>query len=119
MRRSLVTNCPLQVSEGIYIIRNVGTGNVIESEHRKLGRKRRNVHTYVTPLREELSQFQLWTVFKWAGKEFEYTIRNFATGVVLDIFCAQSKDGTQVIGHSAYGRPYQTWAFYGSTAAAS
>ena len=119
MRKALVTNSPLRVSEGIYIIRNVGTGNVLESEHHGISQQRHNLHTYIAPLHDQVSQYQLWTVFKLQGKEFEYSIRNFATGGILDIFYANSKDGTQVIGHSVYDKPWQTWAFYGSNPAAS
>ena len=101
----------------MYLIRNVASGNVIESEHRGLAQRRRDLHTYVTPSREDINQFQLWTIFKKYGKEFEYTIRNYATGAVLDVFCWREQEGTQVVSTSPFGptQRNQIWVFYGSS----
>lgn len=77
------------------------------------------MHVYVVPFRKSVSPYQLWTVFKREGKELEYTIRNFATGVVLDVFCSQETPGTQVVGYSAHGKPNQLWAFYATRSASA
>ena len=112
-----MTDCPLRVPEGVYLIRNAVSGRVIESEHRKIEQKRRNLHTYVAPFREDISHYQLWTIFKKYGKEFEYTIRNYATGAVLDVFCWREQEGTQVVSTSPFGPAQlnQIWVFYGSS----
>ena len=116
---TLVKDCPLRVPEGIYIIRSALDGRVIEAEHTRLATDKRNSHIYVSPSQNGASPYQLWTVFSRSGKEFDYTIRNFATGVVLDVFCGRREDGTQVIGHSPFGAGWQTWAIYGSKRGAS
>lgn len=115
---ALVTTAPLRVPEGVYIIRCAVEGRVLEAEHVRLRTRRRNAHIYVVPFRDNISPYQLWFVFKREGKELEYTIRNFATGVVLDVFCGHTKPGTQVIGHSAYGYAIQQWGFYATRSVA-
>lgn len=57
-------------------------------------------------------------MFKRERKEVEYTIRSYATGALLDMFCSREQPGTLVIGHSAYGRPNQLWTFYATRSAA-
>ena len=114
-----MTKTPLHVPEGIYVIRSAHDGCVLEADHARLRTHNRNAHVYVAPLRAEASPYQLWVVFKREGKDLEYTIRSLATGAVLDVFCARAEEGTQVIGHSAYGKPWQQWAFYATRSAAS
>lgn len=114
-RPPLVQDRPLRVPEGVYLIRNALYGYVIESEHLKAPKKqRRSAHIYVVPSRDGSSPYQLWTIFQRRGEDSEYTIRNFATGAVLDVNCSSPEDGTQVIGYSAFGSPNQTWTIYGS-----
>ncbi|GJE95732.1 RICIN domain-containing protein [Phanerochaete sordida] len=117
-RSELVTTAPLRVPEGLYIIRSGVDGRVFEVEHSRLRTRKRNAHVYVAPFQQTISLYQLWWVFKREGKELEYTIRSYATGATLDVFCSQEQPGTQVIGHSAYGRPNQHWAFYATRSAA-
>ena len=71
----------MDVAEGLYLILNIAEGCVIES-----GRPRDSsmMHAYVGPLRDKLSPYQLWVVFRRDGIKRKYTIRNIATGMVLD-----------------------------------
>ena len=115
----LMTKTPLHVPEGIYVIRSAHDGRVLEPDHARLRTRKFNAYIYVAPLRAEASPYQLWVIFKRSGKDLEYTIRSLATGAVLDVFCARPEEGTQVIGHSAYSKPWQQWAFYAMRSAAS
>lgn len=99
------------------MIRNASDGRVLETEHRRPAPK--YVHTFLATSQDGLSQFQLWLVYSSQKKETEYTIQNFATGAVLDVYCGHSEDGTQVISQTNHAGSNQKWAIYGARQGAS
>jgi len=106
-----ITDCPLRIQEGLYIIRNESDGRVLEAEEYKTSYP---AHVYLAPSQEGRRQTQIWCITKNAGKEFDYIIRSFALGSVLDIACESSDQGAHVIVFAPKGQRNQTWQFYGS-----
>ncbi|EKM52547.1 uncharacterized protein PHACADRAFT_261044 [Phanerochaete carnosa HHB-10118-sp] len=113
----LVTNVPLRVPEGIYIVRSAADGRVLEIEHARARSWQVSVHVYVAPFHENVSPYQLWTVFKNGGKSPGYTVRSFAVGAALDVCRGEATPGTQVIGHPWHTSTNQLWAFYATRSA--
>lgn len=112
-RQDFVANCNLRVKEGIYLIKNVADGRVIETvDHKTFGNG--GVHTYMAPSHNGKLQTQLWSIQKNANKEFEFMIRSMATGLVLDVFLNTNRQGSKVCSHSWNGGGNQTWAFWGT-----
>ncbi|GJE96796.1 hypothetical protein PsYK624_130020 [Phanerochaete sordida] len=101
----------LDVPEGLYMIRVGSSMECIECEHIKSSPT--FVHAYVAPFGKSINPYQLWTIYSRRGLDFRYTIRNFATGSVLD---RQMGDdgGNQVVCWSSRGGDTQTWEFMGS-----
>ncbi|GJE99857.1 hypothetical protein PsYK624_161310 [Phanerochaete sordida] len=105
-----ITNCILDVAEGLYLIFNVAEGRVIES-----GRRHHyypNLHAYAAPFGDKLSPYQLWVVFRRDGVERKYTIRNIATGAVLDEW-PKLTDPDRVQCWWPHGGGNQSWEFIG------
>ena len=103
----------LRVREGIYLISNVDTGNVIETvDHKPFGGD--GVHTYLAPCRNGHLQTQLWSIQKKANREFEFMIRSMATGLCLDVFKNRKRPGAKVVSQSWNGGGNQTWRFWGT-----
>lgn len=93
------------------MIRNADDGRVIESEH--MLPSPNLLHAYAAPPTAKLSVYQLWVVYKKGGRDFKYTIRNFATGAALDVF-VDANWRNHVICWGSHGEANQTWEFYGS-----
>lgn len=106
-----IPNCPLRIPDGIYFIRNASDGRVLEAEEYKSATA---VHIYLAPSREGRLQTQLWCITRNHGKEFDYTIQNFALGSVADVYVNSSRQGARVVCHGPNGGGNQSWAFYGS-----
>ncbi|KZV61575.1 hypothetical protein PENSPDRAFT_658810 [Peniophora sp. CONT] len=114
-RPELVANCNLRVREGIYIISNVANNRVIETVDQKpFGGGA--VHIYMAPSQNGNLQTQLWSIQKKEKKEFEFTIRSMATGLVLDVLYDPEWDrqGSKVGTHCWNGGPNQTWSIWGT-----
>ena len=98
------------------MIRSAHEGRIIESEHNKAPPTL--LHAYAAPPSERISAYQLWVIFKKQGVDFKYHIRNFATGVALDVF-SDADSHNHVICWASHGNSNQTWEFYGSKSAQS
>jgi Ricin-type beta-trefoil lectin domain-like len=111
----LITNYPLRIPEGIYLIRNAFSGRVLELEN---GAKSKGpVSVYTAPSRDGLDKSQIWSIMSIPHREHNYVIRNLAAGTVLDVTAHSSVDGTQISGFPWHGRTNQIWEFYGSRTA--
>ncbi|KZV59446.1 hypothetical protein PENSPDRAFT_695130 [Peniophora sp. CONT] len=114
-RPGFVAKCHLRVQEGIYIIKNVADGRVIETvDHKPVHCEHGNVHAYMAPFRNGKLQTQLWSIQKKDNEEFEFTIRSMATGLALDVFRGMKQQGTKVGTHSYNGLGLQTWSIWGT-----
>ncbi|VDB91352.1 unnamed protein product [Peniophora sp. CBMAI 1063] len=112
-RSEFIANCNLRVQEGIYIIKNVADGQVIETvDHKPLGGAAH--HTYMAPSREGALQTQLWVIEKKANNDFTFVIRSLAVGTVLDIFACSTRPGSKVCAHCYNAGEHQTWLFWGT-----
>lgn len=83
----------------------------MESEHNKPPPT--SLHVYAAPPTDDFSPYQLWVIFKKHGVDFQYHIRNFATGGAIDVF-SDSHVHNHVILWASHGKSNQTWQFYGS-----
>ncbi|KZV61569.1 hypothetical protein PENSPDRAFT_759333 [Peniophora sp. CONT] len=114
-RHEFVAKCHLRVQEGIYVIKNVADGRVIETvDNKPFHCEQANNHTYMASSRNGKLQTQLWSIQKKDNEEFEFTIRSMATGLVLDVFCGMKQQGTKVGTHSYNGLGLQTWSIWGT-----
>ncbi|KZV61571.1 hypothetical protein PENSPDRAFT_658805 [Peniophora sp. CONT] len=114
-RHEFVAKCHLRVQEGIYIIKNVADGRVIETvDHKPFHCEHPNNHTYMAPSQNGKLQTQLWSIQKKDNEEFEFIIRSMATGLALDVFCGMKQEGTKVGTHSYNGLGLQTWSIWGT-----
>ncbi|KZV59662.1 hypothetical protein PENSPDRAFT_694953 [Peniophora sp. CONT] len=112
-RPEFIANCHLRVREGIYIIKNVADGRVIESEdHKPSGGG--GVHTYMAPSLDGKLQTQVWSIQKVANQEFEFMIRSMATGLALDIYFDTNRQGSKVCTHFWNGGGNETWSIWGT-----
>ncbi|KIP05975.1 hypothetical protein PHLGIDRAFT_480310 [Phlebiopsis gigantea 11061_1 CR5-6] len=116
-RLPLSTTHPLRIPDGLYLIQNAANGRAVETEHWRPSPS--YLHACVAPSKDGLSPYQIWFVSAKRHKETDYTIRNFATGASLDVYCGHTQDGTQVICQASHGMANQTWSLYGSRAADS
>lgn len=101
----------LDVPEGLYMIRVGSSMECVECEHIKSSPS--YVHAYVAPFGKSINPYQLWTIYSRRGLDFRYTIRNFATGSVLDRQLGDD-GGNQVVCWSSRGGDTQTWELMGS-----
>ncbi|VDC06398.1 unnamed protein product [Peniophora sp. CBMAI 1063] len=111
----LITDCPLRVEEGVYLVQNAASGKILEIEDFKTYGAFEPVHVFLTDRPERPSQTQLWSVRRNAFKDFEYNIVNLSTGYVLNINGNSDRDGAKVIGYPwkpADGN--SKWAFWGT-----
>ncbi|KZV61573.1 hypothetical protein PENSPDRAFT_693292 [Peniophora sp. CONT] len=112
-RPEFVANCHLRVREGIYIIKNVADGRVIETEdHKLLGGG--GVHAYMAPCLDGKLQTQVWSIQKVDNQEFEFMIRSMATGLALDIYFDTNRQGSKVCTHFWNGGGNETWSIWGT-----
>jgi hypothetical protein len=110
-RANFMSNSPLRISEGIYLIRSVADGLVLEAEERKSSH---GVHVYLAPSQDGQRHTQLWIITKAIGKEFDYTIRNLSLGTTLGIYRNSFQQGARIVCHAPNGGGNQIWAIYGS-----
>ncbi|KZV69411.1 hypothetical protein PENSPDRAFT_753385 [Peniophora sp. CONT] len=112
-RPEFIANCNLRVQEGIYMIKSVADGQVIETvDHKPLGGDAQ--HTYMAPSLDGKLQTQLWSIQKKANNDFEFVIRSMATGTVLDVHHGSNQSGSKVCCHAWNAGNHQTWSFWGT-----
>ena len=107
-----IANRILSIPEGLYLIRCALNGRVLEAANAQPTPKL--LPAYAAPRSDKISMYQLWIIFHRDGR-MKYTIRNFATGVVLDIDCETNR----AFCWPCHGRENQVFEFIGSTRSAS
>jgi len=107
-----MSEVPLRVSDGIYMIKSAMDGRVVETAGVKLAPSHA-VHVFLGPSREARSQTQIWWI-KGKGREPAYSIHSLAFGSALDVWWNSPASGSHVCSHEPHGAGCQTWAFYGS-----
>ncbi|KZV59311.1 hypothetical protein PENSPDRAFT_660085, partial [Peniophora sp. CONT] len=119
-RLETITDRPLRVQEGIYLIKNAASGNVLEIEDFKPYGHVSTTHVVLVPYPDEPLQTQLWSIQRHANKDFDFTIRSLATGYVLDIVHNWDREGTKVGGHPWQpGAGNEIWSAWGTRQGAS
>jgi hypothetical protein len=102
---------PIQLGDGIYILCSAADGRVIEMENK---RARGSVHVFMANSQHGRARTQLWSICRIPGRDSQYTIRNMALGVALDLHYHSLDNGAHVVAHPAWitAGPHQSWSFH-------
>ena len=118
VQSDFIAHCALRVPEGVYMLKNVSDGQVVETvDHKPLGGDAQ--HTYMALSRDGRLQTQLWVVQKKANNDFSFVIRSMATGTVLDVNNGSNRPGSKVCAHAWNAGEHQTWSFWGTRESSS